>query len=318
MDNIVLNAERNRTNIPVIEENRYLTGIWEALRPKGAVPGEKANFLKRMVQNTLPILKALVVITLFLLNRIGFSPLGCKTEYLMTSRFWYNKQVVIFFIIYFIINLGGYTISKLTDPTKQLILSIICLVLYNIIGRLGEVWFMKKLYFYPGPLTYFGLVAFPLVALYIIDDMRRYMIAMNGIQDKVKNIDTLRSVEIGLISTILLIIVVGLWKAIGESKKQFGKNFTFISFLFGAPMALIGKTTVDPGHCTNKKFKQFDKEVGYTTVAGGKKGMGLLLGMWGFIITLIGTGIILFNKRDISKKLMQFDHLYKNKNMDAM
>jgi hypothetical protein len=309
----VIEKERKRTNILVNEEKSYLPGIWTVLNPKGGKPGQEMGYFKKLLVNTVPILKALVIVTLFLLNGIGFSPLGCKTQYLMSSRFWYNKQVVIFFIIYFIINLGGYTISKLTDPIRQLVLSIICLVLFNITGRLGEVWFMKNPSFYPGPLTYFGVIAYPLVMLYIVDDMRRYMIATHDVSEKVKSIDALRGVEIGLISTISLILIVGFWKAIKESKIKFGKNFAFISFLFGAPMALKGKTKIDPGHCTNAVFKGFDKEVGNKNIASGKVGMSILVGMWGFIMVLIGGGIALFDKGMIAKKFVHLKNLYNNK-----
>jgi hypothetical protein len=317
MDQTVLNNQKKNSNISVTEEVKKLTGIWgteSESRQDYKNPGERSGFLKIILDNSLPLLKAVVIITLFLLNGVGFSPLGCKTQYLMSSKFWYNKQMVVFFIIYFIINLGGYTISKLTNPVKQLILSIACLLLYNIVGRLGEVWFSKNPYFYPGPITYFGLVAFPLVTLYIIDDMRRYLIAEHSLIKKKNNIDALRITEMVLISIIALITIVGFWKAFNLSKIAHGKNFIFISFFFGAPMALIGKSKNKfSDHCTNAIFHKFKKDIGSNKVIDSSKSLTPLVGIWTFIIALIGGSIALFNKSELWKRWRHLKNSYRNK-----
>lgn len=316
MNQTVLNKQQNNSNISVMEEVKNLSGIWgqeSESRQDYKNPGEKTGFLKIILDNSLPLLKAVVIITLFLLNGVGFSPLGCKIQYLMSSKFWYNKQMVVFFIIYFIINLGGYTISKLTNPVKQLILSIACLLLYNVVGRLGEVWFSKNPYLYPGPITYFGLVALPLVTLYIIDDMRRYLIAKHGLVKKKENIDALRITEMGLISVIVSITIIGFWKAINLSKMEHGKNFMFVSFFFGAPMALVGKSKNKfSGHCSNAKFHNFEKEIGPNTI-NSYTGLISLVGIWTFIIALIGGMITLFDKDELWKKWRKIRNLYRNK-----
>ena len=222
-------------------------------------PGIQAPIKKVIIANVIPVLKALVIITLFLLNGVGFSPLGCRTQYLLSSRFWYNKQIVIFFIIYFIVNLGGDTISKLTDPIQQLITSIVTLLLYNVIARLGAVWWDKDPWYWPGPMTWFGLISLPLIIMFILDDMRRYYMAENAIFVNADLIDNIKYVELGVIGAVLITIVVGLMKAIEEAKKRYGKYYSFLAFFFGVPMGRgdDGKIV----ECNEKAFRRIKKEI---------------------------------------------------------
>ena len=46
------------------------------------------------------VFKALIILTLIMVSGLGYIPLGCKTQYLFSDKYWYNKQLVIFFIIY--------------------------------------------------------------------------------------------------------------------------------------------------------------------------------------------------------------------------
>ena len=134
------------------------------------------------------------------------------------------------FIIYFIINLGGYTITKLSDPRRQFFLSIGALLLFNILARMGEVWFDKNPSYWPGPLTYFGVVVLPLICIYVFDDMRRYLTVNYALNTSKSTIDNLKKVEVGLMIAVALIMVVGFIKAMIESKEKTGKNFNFILF----------------------------------------------------------------------------------------
>ena len=84
--------------------------------------------------------------------------------------------------------------------------------------------------YWPGPLTYFGLIVWPLILLFVADDMRRYLMASHAITANKNEIDSIKWLEIGLIGVISIMMVVGLYKAIIQSKKAYGKNFEFISF----------------------------------------------------------------------------------------
>jgi hypothetical protein len=297
MDEQVLIKQQQKSNINVVEEQEYMSGPWSIFtRISGDVeegPGEKPPLYKRILMNILPMFKALVIISLFLVNGIGFSPLGCKTQYLFSPRFWFNKQFVIFFIIYFIINLGGYTVARLSDPNKQLILSIICLIFYNITARLGEVWFDKNPSYWPGPLTYFGVIVWPLILLYVVDDMRRYLTASHAVTSNKNEIDSIKWIEVGLMISIAIIMVTGLYKAIKESMKLYGKNFEFISFLFGAPMILTGSKVRKPEHCTSELFKKYDKITNSKNTSGMKGFSGLLI-FWIGISAFIALGTFTF------------------------
>ena len=316
MDKQVLMKQQRESNINVMGEEDYMSGPWSALtKIAGYVeesPGEKPPIYKRVLLNILPIFKALVIISLFLVNGIGFSPLGCKTQYLFSPRFWFNKQFVIFFIIYFIINLGGYTVSVLSDPNRQLILSILCLIFYNVIARLGEVWFDKNPIYWPGPLTYFGVIVWPLILLFIADDLRRYLMASHAVSSNKNEIGSIKWLEIGLIGTILLIMIVGLYKAISQSKKAYGKNFEFISFLFGAPMILKGFKTINAEHCTSDLFAKYDKITNAKNISGAKGFSGLLI-FWIGISAFIALGTLSFKSKKIKKKLRKKERVVENK-----
>ena len=319
MDEQVLMRQQQESNINVMGEEDYMSGPWSVLTSiSGYVeegPGEKPPIYKRILSNILPLFKALVIISLFLVNGIGFSPLGCKTQYLFSPKFWFNKQFVIFFIIYFIINLGGYTVSVLSDPNRQLVLSILCLIFYNIIARLGEVWFDKNPVYWPGPLTYFGLIVWPLILLFVADDMRRYLMASHAITANKNEIDSIKWLEIGLIGVISIMMVVGLYKAIIQSKKAYGKNFEFISFLFGAPMILKGSKTRKAEHCTSGLFAKYDKITNAETTSGAKGFSGLLI-FWIGISAFIALGTLSFKGKKIKKKIRKKARVMENKETD--
>jgi len=151
------------------------------------------------------------------------------------------------------------------------------------------------------------------VTLYIIDDVRPYLIAQHSLVKKGKSIDALRITEIGLISIITLIAIIGFWKAIKMSKAEHGKNFMFIPFFFGAPMALVGKSKTNfSGHCSNAIFHKFEKEIG-SNIINSDTGLISLVGIWTFIITLIGVSYTLFNKEDVKKRWRKIKNLYRNK-----
>lgn len=319
MDEQVLIRQQQRSNINVQEEEEYMSGPWSIFtKISGYVeegPGQKPPLYKRLLMNILPLFKALVIISLFLVNGIGFSPLGCKTQYLFSPRFWFNKQFVIFFIIYFIINLGGENVAKLSDPTRQLILSIVCLIFYNVIARLGEVWFDKNPSYWPGPLTYFGLIVWPLILLYVIDDMRRYLMASHAVSSNKNEINSIKWIEVGLMVSIVVIMFVGLYKAIKESKSLYGKNFEFISFLFGAPMILKGTKTRKTEHCTTELFEKYSKMTKSPTASGAKGFSGLLI-FWIGISVFIALGTFTFRGKQIKKYIRETVVSVENKKKD--
>ena len=268
----------NESNILVREEQSAISKANLIEMPGFIKPGISTPFRSAIITNIIPLLKALVIITLFLLDGVGFSPLGCKTQYLFSSRFWFNKQIVIFFIIYFIINLGGENISKLTNPIQQLIISIACVILYNILAKLGEIWWNPNPWYWPGPMTWFGLIALPLVILYIFEDMRRFYMAENAVVVNSATLDNLKKAEIGVIILITTVIIIGFFKAMNLSIKKHGKYFSFLAFLFGVPMG--EKKTGKIELCNEKKFRQISKEINLARAKNYHSNANVISTMW--------------------------------------
>ena len=318
MEQAVNIQEVDKSNILVREEEDEAITNVPTLPVQGEQPGHKPPVYRLIAANIVPILKALVIITLFLLDGIGFSPLGCKTQYLMSSRFWYNKQMVIFFIIYFIINLGADTVSKLTDPLQQLIISVACLLFYNVVARLGDVWWAKNPWYWPGPMTYFAIICLPLVSIVILDDMRRYYMAENAVFVNVGTIDKIKFTELIIIGITLLLIALGFGKALIQSKEIHGKYFSFLAFFFGVPMG--DKKTGKIEKCDNKMLRKIGREVKlarmqpYTSNASVlyKVIQGLLIS-----VAVITLGYFMIYKQTAGKIWKIFKNEYRNASMDS-
>lgn len=290
----------DQTNILIREEN---TTTRDPLYGKEH-PGTKITLKKKILSSIIPILKAFVIITLFIMNGSGYSPLSCKVQYLMSDKFWYNKQVIIFFIIYFIINLGGDTISKLTNPIQQLVLSICTLFLYNIIAKLGDLWWDKDPWYWPGPMSWFAVLVFPLLSVYILDDMRRYYIAENASFLYGNKIDIIKSMELGIILFTLFFIVWGFITATIKAKTEYKSTFSFFSFLFGAPLN-------NKPSCSAINFVKYRKEL-KTTKGNSNKYTGAML-VGGLLFITFSMGYIAIYKNYIEKHFLIIQNSLRNR-----
>ena len=209
-----------------------------------------------IVNNTAPMFKALTIIMIYIVSNLGYSPVGCKTQYLFSNKFWYNKQLVIFFVIYFVINLRSNAAHGGAAPNDLFIMSIIVWLLYNITSRLGETWAIMQSPLWPGPLTWFGLLTFPLILLFIINDSRKYYISIDKTNVYDTTIKILYHVEIVLMVSILLLIGIGFIRSYQEQSKKWGKKFKFLQFFFG-----IEDNDNPATQCNSKTFRQYDREI---------------------------------------------------------
>ena len=294
----------DKSNILVREEQ---TTLRDPLYGK-ETPGKPITVERRFISHIIPILKAFVVITLFIMNGSGYSPLGCKVQYLMSDKFWFNKQIIIFFIIYFIINLGGETISKLTDPIQQLIISICTLLLYNIIARLGDIWWDKNPWYWPGPMSWFAVLVFPLLSIYILDDLRKYYIAENASFVYGNSIDAIKSIEIGMILFTLILIGWGFLKAILKAQEKYKAAFSFFKFLFGAPL-------VEDRACSEKDFNKYKKELKVKNIKTNVFGSAIVVGV--LLISTLSIGYIAVYKSEIEKYIRLFKNELRNQNIKS-
>lgn len=280
MDTATLIRLRQRTNIPVTEPATH-TELLGALQSKAKL------WSNLIIPDVIPILKALVIVTLWLTSGLGYTPIGCKTQYLFSDQYWYNKQLVIFFIIYFIVNVGGEAVTKLKSPLQEFTLSVITWLLFNIMGRLGKIWLDKSPGFWPSPLTWFGAVALPLVTMYILDDIRKYFISEHALKDSERKISLIKNIEMGLIGIVTVFLIVGFIRALLQEKKKLGRSFAFIPFFFGIQF-VKGKRTAK---CTASQFLHIHKQLKRSRKkTSGAKNL-LFAGL--FISLILGIGYLL-------------------------
>lgn len=280
MDTATLIRLRQRTNIPVTEEAKHTEFL-------GALQSKAKLWSNLILPDVIPILKALVIVTLWLTSGLGYTPVGCKTQYLFSDQYWYNKQLVIFFIIYFIVNVGGEAVTKLKSPLQEFTLSVITWLLFNIMGRLGKIWLDKSPWFWPSPLTWFGAVALPLVTMYILDDIRKYFISEHALKDSERKISLIKNIEMGLIGIVAVFLIVGFIRALLQEKKKLGRSFAFIPFFFGIQF-VKGRRTAK---CTASQFQHIHQQLKKSRKkTSGVKNL-LLTGV--FISLILGIGYLL-------------------------
>ena len=210
----------------------------------------------KIVNTASPMFKALTIMMIFIVSNLGYSPVGCKTQYLFSNKFWYNKQLVIFFVIYFVINLRSNAAHGGAAPNDLFIMSIIVWIMYNVTARLGETWAIMKSPLWPGPLTWFGLLTFPMIILFIVNDARRYYIAIDQTDVYDITIKTLYYFELILMSTLVLLIGIGFYKSYQQQSQLWGKKFRFWAFFFG-----IENNDNPATQCNAKTFRKYKKEI---------------------------------------------------------
>ncbi len=197
-----------------------------------ASPAGRGNY----IDNLVPILRAVLLITLLIIGGMGYSPVGCKTQYMFTDKYWYNKQIVIFLILYLVVNLRSSWQRREKEPFAVLRGTTIAFVVFNAVARMGDAWLTGPLADM-GPATWFGLVLFPLVVLYILDDTRRYYKAIAGKGQYTHAINILYKTEIVLLAAICVLIAVGFFKSYSGARRKSKGKLNFWKFLFGAPIA---------------------------------------------------------------------------------
>ena len=245
-------------------------------------PGD--TWTHNIVNTAAPLFKALTIIMIFIVSNLGYSPVGCKTQYLFSNKYWYNKQLVIFFVIYFVINLRSNAAHGGAAPNDLFIMSIVVWILYNITARLGETWAIMKSPFWPGPLTWFGMLTFPLVILFIVNDARRYYIAIDKSDVYNLTIKSLYYFELILMTSLAVLVGIGFYKSYQEQSKKWGKKFSFLSFFFG-----IEDSSNPANTCNEKTFKKYETEIRKAT----KKSLDIHVTLTSFFPELILLGTII-------------------------
>ena len=118
----------------------------------------------------------MTLITSFMIVALGYNPFGCKTQFLFNStKYWYNKQIAIIILIYFVVVINQGKASALTAPIAKFTITLIIWIGFNILLSLGGIWAMKHPQpWWPGPIDWFGVVILQMISLFIVNDTKKY------------------------------------------------------------------------------------------------------------------------------------------------
>jgi hypothetical protein len=225
--------------------------------------------------NSLDIFKTLMIIICIAAGALGiYSVFGCKSRYLQyTTPF--QAQLVLFFVFYinvFIVSAETYQkharYSYATSTVSSGIYAFICLMLFNIIAKLGDSWAFYRVPFYPGPLTWWGVVMFASAFIFSLDNARLYW------KDIAKH-DTVHKNETFFYNAEVLVLVIVTLTVIGRfgletvnEISRLGNKFNFIKFFFGTDSTnkvilpdFSKIETENKGHCKFEIFKKYDIEL---------------------------------------------------------
>ena len=191
---------------------------------------------------------------------------GCK-DIFITENYKWIKQISVLLMIFigiFVLKAEQETFTHDPIPTWiSLIAALATWILFNTITNVGDSWLFYSSPFWPGPMTWWGLVFVIAITVYILDNQRLYW-RENKIEKKREiselNANYYGNLELILIVVFLIIIKYRFIVELFKAKKRQKDKFNFIDFFFG--FNTIGKFKNDtPGECNEHFKKQFEKEI---------------------------------------------------------
>jgi hypothetical protein len=263
------NKDPNGDGIITAKEEGY---IYKTLGPSST------KSFKPLFYNTLAICKTLVLISCIGLGAMGiYSVFGCKARYLQYTSPFQTQMVLflVFFINIFIVSSeiphsSTETLSSNIEGVNTIwlgFLSFACLIIFNIISKLGNTWAFYRVPFYPGPLTWWGIIMFSMIFIFALDNARLYW--KNTFKTDVihTNEKFYYFMEIIMLTIVSSAIFIRFIIETIDNKTLLGDKFNFIKFLFGQSENKIidpsfgKKEKVNKGHCKLELFKKFDTEL---------------------------------------------------------
>ena len=218
--------------------------------------------------STISIIKITIMSTvaLSLAFNVWRGTFGCK-EIFLTSNYKWIKQIAVLLMIYigiFVLKAEQETQTLDSIPTWiSFVAALLTWLLFNIITNVGDSWLFFNAPFWPGPMTWWGLVMAIAIAVYLLDNQRTYW-RENKVEKK-REISELNAQYYGNLELILVVIFLIIIKSrfiieLLKARKREKEKFNFINFFFG--FNTVGKKKNDtPGECNKDFKKQFEKEI---------------------------------------------------------
>ena len=227
-----------------------------------------------LFNSSLDVFKTSVIIicmTLAVLN--VYTIFGCKARYLQYTQ-PYQTHVVIFFVFLiniFIVSAENYRSTKRLVPTiLSMVLAGVCLILFNIVAKLGDSWAFFNVPYWPTLMTWWGLIMNIMMIGLVLNINKQYWELKGkqtfGSKEK-ENVIWYNKVESILTICLIIAIGVGFTNQLIIQKTLLKDKFSFLRFFFGTGSEdkeltnTSFKSHTFEGHCKKKAFAKFDKEV---------------------------------------------------------
>ena len=164
---------------------------------------------------------SIFLVFLALMGSVGFKLLGCPLQDLLQNNVW-ARQITYFIVVLF-------TSSFLDDGTNPPLVHF----------RNAVLIYLFLIVFTKMTVRYTVIVFFLILTIYVLHIYMRYY--NSKIQDKntqddqhykslIKNLD---SITTYLAYSVVVILTIGFSTFVFHKKKQYGKKFDFIKFIFG-------------------------------------------------------------------------------------
>ena len=175
---------------------------------------------------TTDIFKSVIVLLLFVFINYVAETLGSKTRIILSNKYWYNKQIVIFLTIYLVINITSLHGLHLA-PIYTLLVSIVGWFLFNFLTSLGQVWLIRN-----PPITWFGIIIIPLILFYVTSDFKTYYAELPPNEENTKLTNIFNYVQKFFLIIAIILMIYGFTFAYIKAKRKLKSKFSFKDFFF--------------------------------------------------------------------------------------
>jgi hypothetical protein len=170
------------------------------------------------------VFKSIIILIIFILVNFIAKTMGSKTREVMSQKYWYNKQIVVFLTLYLVINIMSLKGLNLY-PLYTLFISIVGWLLFNLITSLGEVWAIRS-----PPMTWFGITCIPLILFFIANDFYNYYSELDPNDHNKFYTNMWFNIIKSLIIITILCMILGFVISLSHARQN--KGFNFLKFFF--------------------------------------------------------------------------------------